>query len=69
MIINNSFELFFSKELALEHINRIVTIKELDNRTVTITHRHVILHVQCFQVLDQATLQVPTTTGLYSCIN
>ena len=55
--------------LHLRHVNTIISVERLDNRSVAVTHRVVVLDGQVLQVLDDAVLQVARTRRLHGGIH
>lgn len=47
--------------LRVHHVHAIVTIEELDDRAIVVTHGQIVVHDQRLQLLDETTLQIATT--------
>ena len=62
-------ELEVVQVLRLAHIQTILTVQELDDGTVGITNRGVMLNPEAFHTLDHTALQVTRARGLDSGIN
>ena len=55
--------------LGIEDIDTVISIHKLYDRSIVISDRHVVVDDERLQLLDEATLQVPRSTGLDSSID
>lgn len=57
-IIRQEWEQFCFQELRFRYVHSVFTIHELNNRTVAVTNRHIIMNVQTLQMLNETSLQI-----------
>jgi hypothetical protein len=67
MVSFQKFELV--QEFCVHYVDTIVTVIELHDRTIVITHSHIVAYHEGLKLLDQTSLEVARATGLDSSIN
>ena len=55
--------------LGIHHIDTVVSVEKLDNRTVVVSNCHIVVNNQRLELFNQATLEIATTRGLHGGIN